>query len=282
MNKQLLKMLALSTGIKLENLQKWIDVGSSAANSLAKILNKETFDLKEGEMPSNMDSSQEAAIENEVLVYGPIVTNEWAGIYEWFGIACCSPEAIKNRLKELDGKDAYVRIDSPGGSVDAASAIYNFVVEHGKCDGVIDGVSASAATMIQMGLNKVKMANFGSMMIHRTWGCACGNGPEVENFGAFMKKFDEKIAKLYADRGTKNQTEFHSMMDTETWLTSDESLELGLIDEIITKKPSNQDDDAESNKDDASNSSDKSGSVELTEEELIAVNSSNLSILTKG
>lgn len=147
----------------------------------------------------------------ELLIYKEIANEDW-----WDeGLA--TPKKFNDELKALGGKDLVVRINSCGGDVFAAQSIYNQLKRYaGNVTVTIDGIAASAATIIACAGKNVIMPSNTIYMIHNPMNLLIGfyNQNELEEVG---KALNEKLSK---------------MMDEETFLTAQEAKDYGFIDKI--------------------------------------------------
>lgn len=204
-------------------LKNWIDCSGAV------------LELSDGGM--KVKSAGPALKDNEVSIRGPIESDENGRIIKnWWGIDCVTPTSVAERLGEIQG-DVVLRINSPGGNVWAASAIYQLLVDRKKEDkltGVIEGISASAATLVMLPCSHLEMAVLANVMIHRVWGIAIGNGTEITSYGESMTADDNRIAGLYSKRsgGETSAKSFREKMDAETWMTSEQAVACGLVDSV--------------------------------------------------
>ena len=165
----------------------------------------------------------------EILLYSPI-----AGQKSWFGDEI-SPQEFAADLESLGGKDVTVRINCAGGDVFAANAIHNLLCSYkGKVTVVIDGLAASAATIVAMAGDKIIMPTNALFMIHNP---AIGMSDyymadELMQMAQALKTIKASIIASYKKRCNLSDKELAELMDSETWLSADECLEKGFIDEI--------------------------------------------------
>ncbi len=151
------------------------------------------------------------------------VEAEW-----WGGVAS---QALVPELRALDVDVVNLRIDSPGGDVFAAQAISTAIKQLGaKVIAHIDGLAASAATIIACACDEVVMADGAMYMIHNGWTVAYGNRHDFAKVADLLEKIDGTIAETYATRSGKDHDEMAALMDAETWFTADEAIEAGLVD----------------------------------------------------
>lgn len=165
----------------------------------------------------------------EILLYSPI-----AGQKSWFGDEV-SPQEFATDLESLGGKDVTVRINCAGGDVFAANAIHNLLCSYkGKVTVIIDGLAASAATIVAMAGDKIIMPTNALFMIHNP---AIGMSDyymadELMQMAQALKTIKASIIASYKKRCNLSDEELAKLMDSETWLNADECLEKGFIDEI--------------------------------------------------
>ncbi len=170
----------------------------------------------------------------KVNIKGPIVENDDAWIYDWFGIECTSPNMVNEILEKANGEDLEVEINSGGGSVFAGSEIYTALKSYqGKVVVRIVGLAASAASVIAMAGDRVLMSPTAQMMIHNVSSYTEGDYRDMEHTAEILKNANDTIANAYRIKSGKTQDELLEMMDNETWFTADKAKELGLIDEVM-------------------------------------------------
>ncbi len=166
---------------------------------------------------------------DEILIYGPI-----AGESSWFGNET-APQHFAKDLEDLGGRDVTVRINSGGGDVFAAHAIHNQLVAYkGRVTVVIDGLAASAATIIAVAGDRIIMPSNALFMIHNP---AIGlsdyyNAADLEKAVEALKTIKDSIVAAYRKRCKASAAELSAMMDAETWLGAQECLKKGFVDEI--------------------------------------------------
>ena len=166
-------------------------------------------------------------VKGEVIPSG----NEW--LYSWYGIQAVSPKTVQNALSRANGQPITVRINSGGGDVFAGCDIYNMLMTY-KGDVIIEihGLCASIASVIAMA-GKCKMSPLAEIMIHNVSTKASGDYRDMEHTAEILKKANKPISNAYIMKAGLDEKEIKKMMDKETWLTAEEALELGLIDEIM-------------------------------------------------
>ncbi len=159
--------------------------------------------------------------ENEVYLYGPI------------GEGGITAKAFIDSLKTLNTSNTVnVRINSEGGDVAHALAMYNALSELSDVVIHIDGLAASAGSVVAMA-GKCRMAENAIMMIHRPWSGAVGDSDAMRKAGEILDKFQPTLVSAYAKKTGLSDDKLNAMLAEETWLTAAEALEMGFVDEVI-------------------------------------------------
>lgn len=175
-----------------------------------------------------------AADEAEILLYDVIVADELEA--EWFGGV--APKTFVEAVRKIDAKTIHLRINSPGGSVFAATAMKQALNEHPARIVVhIDGVAASAATDVMLAGDEIIMGRGAMMMIHNAWAFAMGNASELRKTADLLEKVDGNLADAYAGRSTAERDQIVAWMAEETWFTADEAVAAGLADSVADEEP---------------------------------------------
>ena len=173
-------------------------------------------------------TKNEEAKSVDIVMYGTIGSDEY-----WDDVC---DKTIKEEIGNLgDVKNINVHINSPGGSVFAAVAIANTLKNHkAKVTAFIDGLAASAATIITSACDIVKMPKNALFMIHNPLTWAYGNKQELEKTGVLLDKVKDSILETYlAKAKDKTKEELSALMDEEKWFNAEEAKEYGFIDEIV-------------------------------------------------
>lgn len=132
--------------------------------------------------------------------------------------------------------DIVVWINSPGGDCIAAAQIYNMLMEYkGNVTIKIDGIAASAASVIAMAGTKVVMTPVSMMMIHNPATLAWGDSAEMKKVMAMLDEVKESIINAYEIKTSQSRNKLSRLMDNETWMDANTALELGFADEIFTR-----------------------------------------------
>lgn len=161
------------------------------------------------------DTSAEVTIFDEIGMWGVTAKDFIAG------------------LKAHAGKTITVNINSPGGSVFDALAIYNALRAHGSEITVkVMGVAASAASLVAMAGNKIIMPENTFMMIHNPWAFTAGNADELRDFADTLDTIGSALVKTYVARTGLDEAEVKELLAAETWLTAEEAVAKGFATEM--------------------------------------------------
>ena len=151
-----------------------------------------------------------------------------------------TPKQFKSELMSGSG-DITLWINSPGGDVFAASQIYNMLMDYkGNVTVKIDGLAASAASVIAMAGTRVLMSPVSQIMVHNPMTVAIGNAEEISKAIDMLSEIKESIINAYELKTNLPRDEISKMMDSETWMNARKAVELGFADEIMyTEKDQN-------------------------------------------
>ena len=146
-----------------------------------------------------------------------------------------TPQLFKDELFAGDG-DITVWINSPGGDCVAAAQIYNMLMEYkGNVTVKVDGIAASAASVIAMAGAKVMMSPVSMMMIHNPMTGTFGNAAEMQRAIEMLGSVKDSIINAYEIKTGMSRTKISHLMDAETWMDANKAIELGFADEIIQR-----------------------------------------------
>lgn len=170
---------------------------------------------------------------SELIINGDIVVNEDVQWYDWFGWDCTSPKKVRDAIdNNPKGETIDVIINSGGGDVFAGQEIYGML--HGRDDVTINvqSIAGSAASVIAMA-GKSKMSPVAMLMIHNVFmSGACGDYHDMQKNAEILKQMNAALAASYVLKTGKTEDEILKLMDRETWITANQALEYGFIDEI--------------------------------------------------
>lgn len=162
----------------------------------------------------------------ELTINGTIAEESW-----WDDDV--TPQEFKSELNQGNG-DIVVWINSPGGDCFAASQIYTMLVEYkGKVTIKIDGIAASAASVIAMAGDEVLMSPTALMMIHNPATMAFGNTDEMQKAIEMLNEVKESIINAYEKKTGLQRSHISRLMDAETWMNARKAIELGFADGTI-------------------------------------------------
>ncbi|NRY61508.1 head maturation protease, ClpP-related [Clostridium beijerinckii] len=144
-----------------------------------------------------------------------------------------SPKQFKAELNASEG-DVIVWLNSPGGDVFAASQIYNMLKEYkGKVTVKIDGIAASAASVIAMAGNQILMSPVAMMMIHNPATVIFGEASDLQSGIDMLSEVKESIVNAYEQKTGLPRNKISKMMDAETWFSAQKAVELGFADKVL-------------------------------------------------
>ncbi len=143
-----------------------------------------------------------------------------------------APRDFRAQLDAHPG-DLTVWINSPGGDVFAASAIYTALKEHGGITIKIDGLAASAASLIAMAGDRILMAPTAMMMIHEPWTIAMGSELDMLKAQAQLREVREGMLSAYQQRTGRDRQDILDMLAAETWMSAQSALDNRFCDGIL-------------------------------------------------
>lgn len=162
--------------------------------------------------------------EAELFIYGPI------------GREDNNPTEFITQLKAINANTLHIHINSPGGDMFAGHAIYGMIKNFkGKKITHIDGLAASAASIIAMAGDEIVMPKNTLLMIHNASTIAYGDSQEFSRVADNLVKMNQTMQAVYAAKTKLPPEQITAMMDKETWLTAAEAKELGFIDTVTNE-----------------------------------------------
>lgn len=182
-----------------------------------------------------LNQANEEVAERVLELHGTIAEESWFD-------DDVTPQIFKDELNAGSG-DITVWINSPGGDCVAAAQIYNMLTQYkGNVTVKIDGIAASAASVIAMAGNTVLMSPVSMMMIHNPATVAFGDHAEMQKAIDMLAEVKESIINAYVIKTGLTRAKLSHLMDAETWMDANKAIELGFADDIITRaetKPNN-------------------------------------------
>lgn len=172
--------------------------------------------------------TQEAVTERTLFLNGTIAEESWFD-------DDVTPQLFKDELNSGTG-DITVWINSPGGDCVAAAQIYNMLMDYkGSVTVKIDGIAASAASVIAMAGTKVLVSPVSMLMIHNPMTVAFGNSAEMQKAIDMLASVKDSILNAYEIKTGLSRTKLSHLMDAETWMDANKAIELGFADEIMQR-----------------------------------------------
>lgn len=170
----------------------------------------------------------------DLYIYGDIVSYEWDE-------SDVSAFGFKKELEELgDISELNVHINSLGGSTYQGLTIYNLLKQNkAKINMYIDGIAASAASIIAMAGDKIFMPKTAMMMIHNCWTWLEGNAKELRKTADDMDKLATAYKAAYLSKINITEERLDELLEEESYLTADECIEMGFADEILELEEKN-------------------------------------------
>lgn len=160
----------------------------------------------------------------EILIYDQIGVG-------WDGSGISAKDFVEQLRNIPQDREIRLLINSPGGDVADALAIYNVLkLRRNKVKSRIDGLAASSASWLALAANEVEMPENALFMIHKTWSGTFGNAEEMRKTADVLEKHDELITNIYVEKTGKSKQEISDKMADETWFTGKEAKDFGLID----------------------------------------------------
>lgn len=154
-----------------------------------------------------------------------------------------TPQLFKDDLY-ADSGDVTVWLNSPGGDCVAAAQIYNMLKEYpGNVTIKIDGIAASAASLIAMAGDNILMSPVSMMMIHNPLTMAIGNADDMQKAAAMLDEVKESIINAYELKTGLSRAKLSHLMDDETWMNAVKAVELGFADGILYRDADKDDEE---------------------------------------
>ena len=149
------------------------------------------------------------------------------------GSGSLSSTSIQSQLEAAGGQDVEVHISSVGGSAFDAIAIYDLLKKYpGNVCTYIDALAASAASIVAMGGRKVVMSKYALLMIHKPMVGTGGNADELLKDVQMLNIVQSRLAQIYIDKTGLDSLTVNSLINAVTWLSADQALDLGFIDQV--------------------------------------------------
>lgn len=167
----------------------------------------------------------DGASEDTIFLYDAIVSDDFYG-----GVSAINFAKTINAMK---ADTIHLRINSPGGDVFAGVAMQAAIKNHPATVIVhIDGLAASAASVVAMAADKIMMADGAFFMIHNSWTFAVGNADDMLHTADMLEKVDISMSEVYASRTGQSIEDIRKWMGEETWFSANEAIALNFADDL--------------------------------------------------
>jgi ATP-dependent protease ClpP protease subunit len=218
-------------GAKAKLIERISNLNPSLAAELRNI-SLPWYAIKNNSAVERADDGETTA---EILIYDEIG-----------GSMGVSAEQFATDMNEIEADKIDIRINSPGGSVFDAIAIYNSIVRHrAQVTTYVDGIAASAASIIAMAGDECVMMVGSQMMIHDALGPEMGNAKDHREIADFLDAQSDNLASIYKAKAGGTTEEWRNLMLAETWMFSDEAVNLKLADRVYVRPGAEGPDDEE-------------------------------------
>lgn len=171
-----------------------------------------------------------------IEIKGTIVGDEYGMMYDYFGLGdlLTWPSKVKNILNSAEDEEVILNISSNGGDVFSASEIYTKLKNSNKNVVVnIEGIAASAASVIAMAGDTVNISPTAQLMIHKASSGGQGNADDFEHEAKVLNGVDQSITAAYELKTGMKQSDLLQLMSNETWMTAQEAVDKGFADNIM-------------------------------------------------
>lgn len=176
--------------------------------------------------PDKDDDSDETPANPQIYIYEEIGGS--------FGV---SAQDFVDELNAIESDEIEIHINSPGGAVFDAIAIHSAIINHpAKITSIVDGLAASAASLIAIAADSTVMMPGSQLMIHDALGQEVGNAQDHAAMSVFLNRQSDNIADLYVNKAGKDVEYWRNLMLEETWLFANEAVEVGLADRANRRK----------------------------------------------
>lgn len=174
----------------------------------------------------NMETSNDIT---KITIYGDIGES-------WWDDDAISSSKIEDKLKEVNTSDIHLHINSLGGDVFDGIAIYNLFKNHSaKITVYVDGIAASAASLIAMSGDEIVMNTGSMLMIHEASTWSFGSKTEIQKTFNALQSIDSSIAEIYMTKFNGEKSDVDLLIKAETWFTAAEAIEAGFADRMNTE-----------------------------------------------
>ncbi|MBC6973053.1 Clp protease ClpP [Bacillus sp. Xin] len=182
--------------------------------------------------------AEETEDTSTITIYGSIGESWWGD--------STSAKDIEDALKNVKSDTVTIHLNSGGGDVFDGIAIYNQLKNHSSKVVIhVDGLAASAASLIAMAADELIMNTGSMLMIHEASTWAWGTKSDIQKTLNALEGIDKSIADIYMTRFEGERSEIETMIENETWFTASEAVEIGLADKVNEAKEEEEELDPE-------------------------------------
>ncbi|MCQ6306368.1 head maturation protease, ClpP-related [Bacillus cereus] len=172
-----------------------------------------------------MMENQENSKKVVAYMHGTVGAGWWGDI---------NAKKTREMFDNIDADEIELHIHSVGGDAFEGIAICNYLRSHkAKVTAVVDGIAASAASLITMGADKIIMPSNTTMMVHRASTYAYGNADSLEKQANMLRDVDDALIQSYKNRFNGEFHELEALLDNETYMTAETAKSYGFCDEIV-------------------------------------------------
>lgn len=169
----------------------------------------------------------------QIDIRGVIVPDDDLWIYKWFDITATCPKMVRDALRDANGEDLEVLLNSNGGDVWSGQEIYTILRAYsGKILIKIQSLAASATAVIAMA-GESEISPVAQIMIHNVSSQARGDHRDMEHSSEVLRNSDQALATAFVLKTGKSESEILDMMAKETWLTAEQAVKEGFVDRIM-------------------------------------------------
>lgn len=156
----------------------------------------------------------------------------------WWDDSGITAKKVIAALDEIETDTVNVHINTYGGDVFEGISIFNVLrASEKKIVTIVDGIAASAGSLIFLAGDQKKMPDNTQLMIHNPWTYASGNANDLEKVVDMLRTTESAMTKTYMESFVGTEEEIKELLDSEKFMTAEEAKTFGFVDEIITKEP---------------------------------------------
>lgn len=178
----------------------------------------------------------------KINIKGPIISNDSAWLYRYFGWDAASPNMLSEGLADAAGDDVIIEINSPGGVCIYGYEMYTAIMNYeGKV--TVHVISAmSAATLLVCAADEALISDTGIFMIHNTQSYAEGDYRDMQMEADALREFNAGIINAYVRKTGKSRKEIQTLMDNNSYMSPQTAIEHGFIDGYMFGDPNTKED----------------------------------------